>query len=112
MEPNWTIDWVWWIGAVELPALAGLFWLIQRVRRDGEAEIDGIRRRVADAAERLRDGLAAYKLEVAQTYASITYLKDVESRLTEHLVRIEAKLDRAAGWPATAPAGRPGGRKP
>jgi hypothetical protein len=41
----------------------------------------------------LRDNLAAYKLEVAKNYASITYLKEVERRLTGHLIRIEDKLD-------------------
>lgn len=35
-------------------------------------------------------------MEVAQRYASIGYLKDVETRLTEHLLRIEAKLDLPA----------------
>ena len=35
-------------------------------------------------------------MEVAQRYASIGYLKDVETRLTEHLLRIEAKLGQSA----------------
>ena len=42
----------------------------------------------------LNDKLALYKLEVAQRYASVTYLKDVETRLTNYLIRIERKLDR------------------
>ena len=42
-----------------------------------------------------REALAAYKLEVAKSYATTGYLKDVEQRLTEHLVRIEGKLDGA-----------------
>jgi hypothetical protein len=40
-----------------------------------------------------REALSAYKLEVAKSYVTTSTLKDVESRLTEHLVRIEAKLD-------------------
>ncbi|TAN54916.1 MAG: hypothetical protein EPN26_06160 [Rhodospirillales bacterium] len=43
----------------------------------------------------LREALSAYKLEVAKSYASIGYIKDIERRLTEHLVRIESKLDGA-----------------
>jgi hypothetical protein len=78
----WNPNLMWWITAVELPALAGLFWLIWRARRELEAAVDG-----------LREGLAAYKLEVAKSYASIAYLNDVERRLTNHLVRIENKLD-------------------
>lgn len=41
----------------------------------------------------LRDGLADFKLDVARNYVSIPYLKDIEKRLTAHLLRIEAKLD-------------------
>jgi hypothetical protein len=44
----------------------------------------------------MREGLADYKLEVAKNYVSIAYLKDVERRLTDHLLRIDAKLDGAA----------------
>ena len=67
-------DLAWWLTAIELPVLVALFHYIQQ----------------------LRDQLAAWKLEVARTYASLAHLKDVEVRLTEHLVRIEAKLDRVA----------------
>lgn len=86
MHGDWTLDLAWWATAVELPALAGLFWLMQR----GRSEVDG-------AQDRLRDDLSAFKLEVARSYASTAALKDVELRLTEHLVRIEAKLDRRMG---------------
>jgi hypothetical protein len=47
----------------------------------------------------LRGALADYKLDVAQNYASISLLKDVETRLTEHLLRIEAKLDLSSRAP-------------
>lgn len=86
MQGDWTIDLAWWATAVELPALAGLFWLMQRGRAELEAR-----------ADRLRDELSAFKLEVARSYASTAALKDVERRLTEHLVRIEGKLDRGIG---------------
>jgi hypothetical protein len=36
------------------------------------------------------------KLHVATHYASVAYLKDVEARLVQHLLKIEAKLDRVA----------------
>ncbi|MDX9862832.1 MAG: hypothetical protein RBS99_18135 [Rhodospirillales bacterium] len=82
MGHPWAVDAAWWITAVEIPALAGLYWLIWRHRRDADIAI-----------ARLREGLAAYKLEVAKSYASIAYLREVEKRLTEHLLRIEDKLD-------------------
>ena len=45
----------------------------------------------------LRDNLGAFKLEVAKSYASISYLKEVERRITDHLIRIEDKIDAGAG---------------
>ena len=49
----------------------------------------------------LRESLAAYKLEVAKSYASIPYLKEVERQLTSHLVRIENKLDGSIARPGS-----------
>jgi hypothetical protein len=94
MKDTWTIDLIWWITAVELPALASLFWLIWRNRRDLDDGFDTVRDRCEANVAAQKERLAAYKLEVAQSYASIAYLKEVEKRLTEHLVRIEDKLDR------------------
>ncbi|PWC34185.1 hypothetical protein [Azospirillum sp. TSO35-2] len=79
---NASLDLAWWITAVELPVMGGLFWLIARTRKDADSGLDD-----------LRDSLAAYKLEVAKTYVSFATLKDVEQRLTDHLLRIENKLD-------------------
>ncbi len=91
------VDLVWWITAVELPALAGLYWLNWRTRRDTDKSYAAVRTDMETGLAHLREGLAAYKLEVAKSYASIAYLKEVEARLTDHLVRIENKLDRTAG---------------
>jgi len=88
-------DMLWWITAVELPALAGLFWLDWRNRRDTDMALDDLRHESETGLRWLRDHLAAYKLEVAKSYASIGYLKEVERRLTDHLIRIEDKLDAA-----------------
>ncbi len=94
MIQTWSFNLAWWISAIEVPALAGLFWLIWRTRRDlDQAVAEAHRAHEAGNAE-LRDGLAAYKLEVAKSYASMSQLREVERRLTAHLLRIEAKLDR------------------
>ena len=84
--------------------MAGLFWLAWRNRRDGEAAMEAARHELETGLSSLRERLSAYKLEVAKSYASIAYMKDVERRLTAHLVRIENKLD-LAGHP---PLGGPG----
>jgi hypothetical protein len=73
---------IWWIVAVDLPLLTTFVVVTARFRRDMDQTI------VA-----LRDALNYYKLEVAQSYASIGQLKDLESRLVAHLLRIETKLE-------------------
>ncbi|MBI4968505.1 MAG: hypothetical protein HZC25_10350 [Rhodospirillales bacterium] len=103
MPTPWSPDLGWWITAVELPVLAGLFWLIWKNRREQDDATDILRHYVEQGFSAQREALAEYKLEVAKSYASIGYIKDVERRLTEHLVRIETKLDGVS-------MGAPGGR--
>ena len=93
MQIPWTFDPIWWITVVEMPALAGLFWLNWRTRRDLDDAVDDARHETETGLCYMRESLAAYKLEVAKSYASIPYLKEVERRLTSHLLRIENKLD-------------------
>ena len=93
MQTPWTLDLIWWITAVELPSLAGLFWFIWRTRHDLEDVVNDARHETETGLSFMREGLSAYKLEVAKSYASIPYLKEVERRLTRHLLRIENKLD-------------------
>ncbi len=91
-----TNDLIWWIGAVELPMLGGLFWLIWRTRKESEDSLRHLREIVDTRNAQLRDALAAFKLEVAKSYASITDMKELEARLVSHLLRIETKLDATA----------------
>jgi len=93
MQETWTIDLIWWITVVELPALGGLFLFAWRTRHDSDEALRQIHDQQEAGFARSRENLAAFKLEVAKTYASIPHLKDVERRLTRHLVRIENKLD-------------------
>lgn len=44
-----SIDLSWWITAVELPVLGGLFWLIARLRRDAETALETVRARAETA---------------------------------------------------------------
>jgi hypothetical protein len=82
-----------WITAFELPALAGLFWLAWRIKRDGEAALARTALRLDRELDRLGETLGQHKLDVATGYASLAALQSVEERLTAHLLRIEAKLD-------------------
>ncbi len=87
-------DLLWWITVVDLPAMAGLLLMIWRTRSDTNKAIDHIQATLDMRCEQLRGALFAFKLEVAKSYASQKDLRNVESRIVEHLLRIEAKLDK------------------
>lgn len=89
-------DLVWWISVVDLPAMAGLLGFIWRTRRDAENANDHLHALLEKRSAQYRDALNAFKLEVAKTYASQGDLRELESRLVSHLLRIEAKLDVTA----------------
>lgn len=89
-------DLIWWISAIELPVLGGLFWLIWHTRREGEESVRRLREIVDTRHSQLREALAAFRLEAAKSYASISDMKELEARLVGHLLRIEAKLDTTA----------------
>ena len=89
-------DLLWWITVVDLPALAGLLAMIWRTRVDTNRAIDEVQITLDRRCEQLRDALASFKLEVAKNYASQKDLRALESRLVEHLLRIESKLDDTA----------------
>ena len=91
-EP-WTISWVWWISAVELPVVGCLFWLIHHGRRESERALLRVYREIQGNLSMVLDNLAQSKLEVARLYATIADLKDVEKRLTDHLLRVETRLN-------------------
>lgn len=70
-----------WLDVVELimiPALSGLLWLIFRIKTDLEERIVRLNKELGDA-----------KVEMAKNYVAKERLKEVEDRITEHLIRIE-----------------------
>jgi len=87
------VDLIWWITAVEIPAVAGLFWLSWRMRGETCDRLEKLRASHDAEMVELRDGLADFQLDVARNYVSIQYLHYIEQRLTAHLLRIEAQLD-------------------
>ena len=87
---------IWWITAVDLPALSGLLWLVFQSRAEASEAIDTVHETLDGRSNQLREALSAFKLEVAKSYASVTDMKDLESRIVSHLLRIESKLDQTA----------------
>ncbi len=87
------MDHLWWITMVELPVLSALFWFVMRTRKEVNEAMDRDRQRSDTDCARLRESFYAYKLEAAKTYVSQAHIRSIESRLIDHLSRIEAKLD-------------------
>ena len=82
----------WWISVVEIPLFIGGFlllknniYLLEKYTKEVEAKS---KKDVIDLIE----NLASFRVDVAVNYASISCLKDVENRLTAHLLRIEEKI--------------------
>ncbi len=84
------------------PLMAALVWLFYCLRRD---LCDRVAPRPhdppppagdAEALARTRDDLSAFKVEVARTYVPLSLIRDVDQRLTSHLLRIEEKLDEVS----------------
>ncbi len=96
MTDTTTIDLIWWITVVDLPALSSLLWMILKVRGNNERDINDLHLTLDRRCDQLRDALYSFKLEVAKTYASQKDMYSLEKRLVEHLLRIESKLDATA----------------
>lgn len=71
-----------WVTMIEIPVFASLFSLLFKQRKDTENAIGSC-----------KEALSEFKVHVARNYVSAATLKDVESRLTAYLLRIEKKLD-------------------
>lgn len=92
------------------PLTAALIWLLYHLRRDlgdriaprGPHALAAPVVTEADALARTRDELSAFKVEVARTYVPLSLIRDVDQRLTSHLLRIEEKLDEVSRASAAA----------
>ena len=103
--PSLPTDPQWISAAVETPLMALLAWMLHSLRRTIAQSPEalpppaacppGPRQPGPDpvqqnaALERTREDLAAFKLEVARTYVPLSLIRDVDGRLTAHLIRIE-----------------------
>jgi hypothetical protein len=92
VSDEWNISWMWWTTAIEVPVLGSLFWLVHHGRRESERALLRIYREIQGNLNMVLDNLAQSKLEIARFYATVTDLKDVEQRLTDHLLRLETRL--------------------
>ena len=82
----------WWISVVEIPLFMGGFWILKNNIYLLENYIKDIEAKSKKDVINLIESLASFRVDVAVNYASISCLKDVENRLTAHLLRIEEKI--------------------
>lgn len=82
----------WWISVVEIPLFVGGFWLLKNAITLLEKYIKDVEEKSKKDVISLIESLASLRVDVALNYASISCLKDVENRLTAHLLRIEEKI--------------------
>lgn len=90
---SYTNDILAWITAIIAPVLTALCAFVYRAKNTLENRINALCDMHHTETESLHTALMNYKLEVAQKYVSVATLRDLESRLTNHLIRIEKKLD-------------------
>lgn len=90
---NISQDLLWWITVIDIPALAGLLFMIIRLRGENCKTTEMLNNKLDLRCDQLREALHAFKLEVAKNYAAKKDLRALEHRIVEHLLRIESKLD-------------------
>lgn len=88
-----SLDFFNWVTMIEVPIFFALFRMIVRYRNKAEEDNADIKGSYEQRISLCKDALSEFKIHVARNYVSNNYLKDVENRLTEHLLRIEKKLD-------------------
>lgn len=82
-----------WVTMIEVPVFLALFRMIARVKKDNGDGLFEVRGEQERNIASCREALSEFKIHVARNYVSVGYLKDVETRLTSHLLRIEKKLE-------------------
>jgi len=83
----------------QTPLVAAVIWLAYMLRRElAERPVPRASKPGPDpdALNRTREDLSAFKVEVARTYVPLSLIRDVDQRLTQHLLRIEEKLDEVS----------------
>ncbi|MBW6401012.1 hypothetical protein KPL78_24345 [Roseomonas sp. HJA6] len=90
------IEPTWWITAVEAPIVVALFWMIHGLRTDMHQRFERGDQRESDALTRTRDELAQFKIEVARTYVPLSLIRDLDRRISDHLLRIEEKIEEVS----------------
>jgi hypothetical protein len=91
----------------DAPLALLLLWVVNLLRREIAARPEA----PPPVSPHGRDELAEFKLEVARTYVPLSLIRDLDTRLSLQLLRIEEKLDEVSRA-ATAAEAVSGQRRP
>ncbi len=86
----------------DAPLAALLLWMMHMLRRELQTRPEAPP--PAPLPGPSRDELVDFKLEVARTYVPLSLIRDLDSRLSLQLLRIEEKLDEVSRTATTATA--------
>lgn len=84
------MDWQTFVSIVAVPAVLGAYWLAWSSRQKAEDVEARASQKAADAEARL----SSFMIEVAQKYASVAYLKDVENRLVQMVGEVKTSVEK------------------
>ncbi|MBU8539025.1 hypothetical protein [Falsiroseomonas tokyonensis] len=87
----------------DAPLAALMLWMMHLLRRDLQSRPEAPPS-ASQAPGPSRDELVDFKLEVARTYVPLSLIRDLDSRLSLQLLRIEEKLDEVSRTATTATA--------
>jgi len=80
--------------AADAPFAMLMLWMIHMLRRELQTRPEAPPAPPPPPSQ--RDDLTEFTLEVARTYVPLSLIRDLDSRLSLHLVRIEEKLDEVS----------------
>jgi hypothetical protein len=84
----------WWIAVIGMPVVGAIFVLIFRHRDAAEKAVEDVRQTGERSCAILKEEIYNFRLRSAEQFASISYLKDVETRIMANLEKIDKKIDR------------------
>ncbi|MGG5887993.1 hypothetical protein ACLF3G_12715 [Falsiroseomonas sp. HC035] len=85
----------------DAPLAALMLWMLHNLRREMQHRPDAP---PPAAGNPSHNELVDFKLEVARTYVPLSLIRDLDSRLSLQLLRIEEKLDEVSRTATTATA--------
>jgi hypothetical protein len=85
----------------DAPLAALMLWMLHNLRREMQQRPDAP---PPPPAAPSHNELADFKLEVARTYVPLSLIRDLDTRLSLQLLRIEEKLDEVSRTATTATA--------